>query len=73
MILTKIKPTKSDISLAIAIIESEYDTTEMSLQDIHQIASKKFDVYDILLEDIIDYYQLLLDISDKKINYKMNT
>ena len=73
MILTKIKPTKSDISLAIAIIESEYDTTEMSLQDIHQIASKKFDVYDILLEDIIDYYQLVLDISDKKINYKMNT
>lgn len=73
MILTKIKPTKSDISLAIAIIESEYDTTEMSLQDIHYIASKKFDAYDILLEDIIDYYQLLLDISDKKINYKMNT
>lgn len=73
MILTKIKPTKSDISLAIAIIESEYDTTEMSLQDIHQIASKKFDAYDILLEDIIDYYQLVLDISDKKINYKMNT
>ena len=73
MILTKIKPTKSDISLAIAIIESEYDTTEMSLQDIHQIASKKFDAYAILLEDIIDYYQLVLDISDKKINYKMNT
>lgn len=73
MILTKIKPTKSDISLAIAIIESEYDITEMSLQDIHYIASKKFDVYDILLEDIIDYYRLVLDISDKKINYKMNT
>lgn len=73
MILTKIKPTKSDISLAIAIIESEYDTTEMSLQDIHHITSKKFDAYDILLEDITDYYQLLLDIKDKKINYKMNT
>jgi len=70
MITTKIV-TQSDISLAVAIINDKYDTTNMSLEDIAQLIRIEFGM-EISSNDIVDYYQLGIDLEDKRINYKMN-
>lgn len=63
--------TQSDLSLAVALINKKYDTTNMSLEDIAQIIRIEFGM-DISSNDIVDYYQLDIDLEDKRINYKMN-
>lgn len=70
MIKTK-TTTQSDLSLAVALINKKYDTTNMSLEDIAQIIRIEFGM-DISSNDIVDYYQLDIDLEDKRINYKMN-
>ena len=63
--------TQSDLSLAVALINKKYDTTNMSLEDIAQIIRIEFGM-NISSNDIVDYYQLDIDLEDKRINYKMN-
>ena len=63
--------TQSDLSFAVAIINEKYDTTNMSLEDIAQTIRIEFGM-DISSNDIVSYYQLDIDLEDKRINYKMN-
>lgn len=70
MINTK-TTTQSDLSLAVAIVNNKYDTTNMSLEDIAQTIRMEFGM-DISSNDIVGYYQLDIDLEDKRINYKMN-
>lgn len=70
MIKTK-TTTQSDLSLAVALINKKYDTTNMSLEDIAQLIRMEFGM-EISSNDIVDYYQLDIDLEDKRINYKMN-
>lgn len=70
MIKTK-TTTQSDLSLAVALINNKYDTTNMSLEDIAQLIRMEFGM-EISSNDIVDYYQLDIDLEDKRINYKMN-
>ena len=70
MIKTK-TTTQSDLSLAVALINKKYDTTNMSLEDIAQTIRIEFGM-NVSSNDIVDYYQLDIDLEDKRINYKMN-
>ena len=70
MIKTK-TTTQSDLSLAVALINNKYDTTNMSLEDIAKLIRMEFGM-EISSNDIVDYYQLDIDLEDKRINYKMN-
>ena len=70
MIKTK-TTTQSDLSLAVALINKKYDTTNMSLEDIAQTIRIEFGM-NISSNDIVGYYQLDIDLEDKRINYKMN-
>ena len=63
--------TQSDLSLAVALINEKYDTTNMSLEDIAQTIRIEFGM-NISSNDIVGYYQLDIDLEDKRINYKMN-
>lgn len=63
--------TQSDLSFAVALINKKYDTTNMSLEDIAQLIRMEFGM-EISSNDIVDYYQLDIDLEDKRINYKMN-
>lgn len=63
--------TQSDLSLAVALINKKYDTTNMSLEDIAQIIRIEFGM-NVSSNDIVDYYQLDIDLEDKRINYKIN-
>lgn len=63
--------TQSDLSLAVALINNKYDTINMSLEDIAQLIRMEFGM-EISSNDIVDYYQLDIDLEDKRINYKMN-
>lgn len=70
MIKTKIT-TQSDLSFAVALINEKYDTTNMSLEDIAQTIRMEFGM-DISSNDIVSYYQLDIDLEDKRINYRVN-
>ena len=63
--------TQSDLSFAVALINEKYDTTNMSLEDIAQLIRIEFGI-EASSNDIVSYYQLAIDIEDKRINYKMN-
>ena len=63
--------TQSDLSLAVVLINNKYDTTNMSLEDIAKLIRMEFGM-EISSNDIVDYYQLDIDLEDKRINYKMN-
>ena len=63
--------TQSDLSFAVALINEKYDTTNMSLEDIAQTIRIEFGM-NISSNDIVGYYQLDIDLEDKRINYKMN-
>lgn len=63
--------TQSDLSFAVTLINKKYDTINMSLEDIAQIIRIEFGM-DISSNDIVDYYQLDIDLEDKRINYKIN-
>ena len=63
--------TQSDLSFAVALINENYDTTNMSLEDIAQLIRIEFGI-EASSNDIVSYYQLAIDIEDKRINYKMN-
>ena len=71
ILTTSTATTQSDLSFAVAIINEKYDTNDMSLEDIAQIIRIEFGM-DISSNDIVDYYQLDIDLEDKRINYKMN-
>lgn len=71
ILTTSTATTQSDLSLAVALINEKYDTTNMSLEDIAQLIRIEFGI-EASSNDIVSYYQLAIDIEDKRINYKMN-
>ena len=67
MITTK-QLSKSDIAFAVDLIYEVYG--DLSLEDI-QSKLLELDIY-MSIPDLIDYYQLQLDIEDKRLNYQSN-
>lgn len=61
--------TKTDIDFATSLIYEVYG--DLSLEDI-QSRLLELDIY-MSIPELIDYYQLQIDIVDKEINYKVNT
>ena len=61
--------TKTDIDFATSLIYEVYG--DLSLEDI-QSRLLELDIY-LSIPELIDYYQLQIDIVDKEINYKVNT
>ena len=60
--------SKTDIAFAVNLVYEVYG--DLSLEDI-QSKLLELDVY-ISIPELIDYYQLQLDIEDKKLNYQVN-
>ena len=60
--------SKTDIAFAVNLVYEVYG--DLPLEDI-QSKLLELDVY-ISIPELIDYYQLQLDIEDKKINYQVN-
>ena len=61
--------TTTDIDFATSLIYEVYG--DLSLEDI-QSKLLKLDIY-MSIPELIDYYQLQIDIEDKRLNYKANT